>query len=94
MSHLIAWLTNFAATIWGWITSGFEWVWHELLGALTTVLSAIPVPSFLSAAPTYVGAIPPSAVFFLAAFKVPQGVAIIVGAYAVRFVIRRIPLIG
>ena len=94
MSHLIAWLTNFAATIWGWITSGFEWVWHELLGALTTVLSAIPVPAFLTAIPSYVSAIPPGAVFFLSAFKVPQGVAIIVTAYVLRFVIRRIPIIG
>ena len=94
MSHLIAWLTNFSATLWGFIVSGFEWVWHELLGAFTTVLSAIPVPSFLQAVPSYVSAIPPSAVFFLSAFKVPQGVAIIVGAYGLRFLIRRIPIIG
>jgi hypothetical protein len=94
MSYLIALLK----TLFGWLVNLIqamaEWLWSELLGALMTVLNAIPVPSWLSDAPAVVGSIPSGVAFFLQAFEVPSGLAIIFGAYTIRFIIRRIPLIG
>ena len=91
-------LIQFIARILTWVVSFFqwifEWLWQELLGALITVLDAIPVPGWLSDAPAVVGAVPPGVAFFLQAFAIPDGLSIILGAYALRFIIRRIPLIG
>jgi hypothetical protein len=87
LKQLFAWLINF-------IEWAAEWLWSALLGAFITVLNAIPVPSWLSSAPTVVGSIPGSVAFFLQAFEIPTGLAIIFGAYTIRFIIRRIPLIG
>ena len=87
ITRILTWLISFAE----WV---FEWLWQTLLGALIAVLNAIPVPSWLSSAPTVVGAIDPGVAFFLGALQVPSGLAIVLGAYTIRFFIRRIPLIG
>lgn len=87
LSRILSWFVDFVQ----WV---FDWLWSQLLGALMTVLNAIPVPSWLSEAPTVVGSVPASVAFFLRSFEVPSGVAIIFSAYVLRWIIRRIPLIG
>jgi len=94
MDYLIQFLKNILLWLISWVEWAFEWLWQTLLGAFITVLNAIPVPSWLSSAPSVVGSIPGSVAFFLQAFEIPTGLAIILGAYTIRFIIRRIPLIG
>lgn len=94
MDYLIQFITRILLWVVDFFKWIFEWLWHELLGALITVLNAIPVPDWLASAPSVVASIPSSVAFFLAAFQVPSGVAIIFGAYTIRWIIRRIPLIG
>jgi hypothetical protein len=87
ISRALAWLGNEFLYV-------FKWLWHELLTALLAVLSAIPVPAWLSGASAAFANIAPGVAFFLQAFEVPAGIAIVLGAYVIRFIIRRIPLIG
>lgn len=94
MSFLLNWLERAFSWLWSLIVSGSEWLWSQLLGALLTLLNAVPVPGWLSDAPSVVGSIPAGVAFFLQAFELPSGLAIILGAYVIRFVIRRMPLIG
>jgi hypothetical protein len=94
----MSFLIQFLQTILVWLGNEFlyvfKWLWHELLTALVAVLSAIPVPAWLSGASAAVGNIPPGAAFFLQAFQLPAGLSIVVGAFTIRFVIRRLPVIG
>jgi hypothetical protein len=81
-----------------WLLSIAVWfidkAWDLITTGLGLVLQAIPVPEWLSSAGDVVGAMPPGVAYLAQAFMIPQGVAILVGAYTIRFVIRRIPLIG
>jgi hypothetical protein len=94
VDYLIQFLAKILLWLLDWLKWGAEWIWNELMGAFIAVLNAIPVPGWLSAAPGVIGAIPPSAAFFLQSLQVPSGLAIIIGAYVIRFIIRRIPLVG
>lgn len=87
-------LSDFAT----WLKDVLLWVprklWAELLEALAAVIQAIPVPDFFQTAKSAFTSIPPSVLFFAAKFAVPEGLTMILAAYALRFVLRRIPLIG
>jgi len=94
MDYLIQFLARILAWLLDFLKWGAEWVWNELMGALLAVLNAIPVPGWLSDAPAVINSIPASAAFFMQSLQVPSGLSIIVGAYVIRFIIRRIPLVG
>ena len=94
MDYLIQFIARIIAWLVGFVQWALTWLWDTLLGALITVLNAIPVPAWISGAPGVVSSIPGSVAFFLGAFQIPTGLAIIFGAYTIRFIIRRIPLIG
>ena len=94
MDFLIDMIVKALQWLIGWIEFAFEWVWNELLGAFIAVLNAIPVPQWLADAPSVIASIPSGAAFFMQSLQVPSGLAIIIGAYVIRFIIRRIPLIG
>lgn len=69
-------------------------VWEMLLDGLATVLESIPVPDFVSTASGAFSSIPGNVLFFANFFALGEGIAMVLSAYAVRFLIRRIPLIG
>lgn len=81
-----------------WVVEGILDVLEQLLGlvldALATILSAIPVPTWVSTAQSAWNAIDGSVWFFLDPFQVPEGIAIIMSAYGIRFLIRRLPIFG
>ena len=91
-------LIQFIARILTWLLDlvkwAAEWLWNEVLGALVTVLSAIPVPQFLTDAPSVLAALPSGIAWGLNAFCVPQGLVIYLGALLIRFIIRRLPIVG
>jgi hypothetical protein len=58
------------------------------------VLSAIPVPSFISNIPNLFSSISPNVMFWLEPVHLTTGLTIICSAYVIRFGIRRIPFIG
>lgn len=94
MDYLIQFLKAILLWLISWVEWAFEWLWQTLLAAFIAVLNAIPVPTWLAEAATTVGSISPGVAFFLGALQVPSGLAIVLGAYTIRFIIRRIPLIG
>jgi hypothetical protein len=91
-------LINFLKEALAWLFSFFDWLIQEVvqlvLAGLAAVLALIPVPSWLMGAAGVMGAMPPGVAFVANAFMLPQGLAIIISAYTIRFVIRRIPFIG
>lgn len=88
------WLTDFAKWLLDILLFIPRWIWNESLQAIAALINAIPVPEFIQAWPQLAAAIPPQVVWFLNLLQVRQGLAIVVSACVLRFLIRRIPLVG
>lgn len=69
-------------------------IFAGIMGALASVFESIPAPAFMSQANSFFSGIPSNIVFFFQFFAIGQGLAMITSALALRFIIRRIPLIG
>jgi hypothetical protein len=81
-----------------WLKDVLLWIpqklYSLLLDGLAFVIEAIPVPAWLTNAPGYLGGIDPTVVYYLEGFAIAEGLSIIFAASLIRFLIRRIPLIG
>lgn len=69
----------------------FTWAWSGVIESFASMLSLIPVPSFIENASL---SIPSTMVWFTDALEVPFGLSVVVAAYTTRFLIRRLPVIG
>ena len=94
MGSLIAFITRILTWIVDFASWCIEKAWDLLCVGLAAVLSAIPVPTWLQDAPAVIGAMPASVAYVVQGLHLSEGIAIVVGAYGIRFLIRRIPLIG
>lgn len=86
-------LSDFAEWLVDLIYDATQDLFAALLDALLAVLEAIPVPSWLDVTDPF-AAIDPGVVFFVDALQLPEGIAIILGAYVIRWIIRRLPVVG
>lgn len=81
-----------------WLRDLLLWVpkkiWEWVLDGVAAVLEAVPVPSWLSSAGSVLDGIPDGVLYFAQALQLPAGLSMIVSAYVLRFLIRRIPIIG
>lgn len=81
-----------------WLLEVLLWVprklWAELLDVFAAMFEAMPVPDFIAQAQGYFNAIPPGVLFFANFFALGEGITMVLGAYVLRFLIRRIPFIG
>lgn len=93
MSELI----RFLGEIVEWVVDFVVWaalsIYELFLEGVLAVLELLPVPDWLTGADPF-ASIDPGVVFFVDALRLPEGIAIVVGAYLIRFLIRRIPGIG
>ena len=91
-------ILQFLGAIVEFVVEFAEWIlvkWALMvLDALLAILSLIPVPEWLSNLSGNVALIDSGILFFVAPFQFGTGVAWIISAYLIRFLIRRIPLIG
>lgn len=98
-------IKNFFDAIWGFITSFFGWFVDVLLwvpkqlfaqfgDAIVAVVQAIPVPGFVSNVGGLFSAIPSSVWWFASVGEFKFGLSVIGLALGLRFVIRRLPVIG
>lgn len=71
-----------------------RWLWAEILDALASIVEAIEVPSWLEEWDSAVLSVTADLWWVAELFKVQQGLAIMVSALTIRFLIRRIPVIG
>lgn len=94
MSSLIKFLEEIIA----WLKDLLLWVPQKLyalvLDGLATVVEAIPVPDFMTSLGSWIGALDPGIAYFAAPLQFGTGMSIVFGALVLRFLIRRIPVIG
>jgi len=94
MSFLIQWLVEALQWCFNMLLALPLHLWVLLLGGLQAAVNAIPVPSFFASASNYVAAIPPSVAYFAAGFQIPYGLGVVISAWVLRWILRRIPFIG
>lgn len=91
-------LIKYIKQILDWLLLFVDWVAIEIskvvLAGLAAVLTAIPVPSWMSGASGAVASIPDGVAYLIGTMHIADGCTIMVGAYTLRFLIRRIPLVG
>jgi len=68
------------------------WIWDSLLSGIAATYESIPIPDFMLNVSSHT--IPSGVAWAVSPFQLDIGLAIIVGAYLARFILRRIPLIG
>ena len=69
-------------------------LWELLLDGLAALLEALPVPGFVQQADSAFSAISGNVLFFAQKFAVGEGISMILAAYVLRFIIRRLPVVG
>lgn len=81
-----------------WLKEFFQWVfmwlWQQILEGLLAVLNAIPVPDFVNQAQGAFASLSGNILFFANKFALGEGIVMVLAAYGIRFLIRRIPIIG
>lgn len=87
-------LTDFANWLVDALKDVIAWVASLVLDALAVILQAIPVPGWVASGQSAFNAIDPQVWYWLGPFNIPEGVGIILSAYGIRFLIRRIPIFG
>jgi hypothetical protein len=94
----MSFLINFLQQLAQWLQDlliGFPlYILGLLLTGLEALIAAIPVPSFFSSAAGWVAAIPAFPAFLLQGLQIASGLVIVLSAYVIRFLIRRLPFIG
>jgi hypothetical protein len=98
---MVALLSTIAAVLMAWVPwfrDFMLWfgktIFGAVLAALAGLLSAIPVPAWLESAGDWMGAIPAGVAYFVSPLQFGTGLTIMLSAYTLRFLIRRIPVIG
>lgn len=91
-------LIEYLKAILVWLLSFVGWAVVEVVklvcAGLLTVIDAIPVPDWVWGAGAAFAALPNSVAYFSGALHLAEGITIVLGAYTIRFLIRRIPIIG
>lgn len=94
MSFLIQWLVSAAQWLFDLVLKLPLHIWVLTLGGLQDAVNAIPVPSFFAQAGNYIANMPPLVAYISAGFQIPFGIGVVTTAWFLRWVLRRIPLIG
>lgn len=71
----------------------FKEMLYWLMGLLASILELIPVPDWVDDADS-LGHLSSDIAFYVAPMQLGEGIGIILTAYTIRFIIRRIPVIG
>lgn len=81
-----------------WLRDLLLWVprkiWELVLDAMAAMIEGIPVPEWIANIGDMFDAIPDGVIYFCQALQLPAGVSMILGAYVLRFLIRRLPVVG
>lgn len=92
------WLAEKLHQFTDWILEAVQWlgkkIFSAIMDALGTFLSAIPIPDFINQAGSYFGGIPSNIAWAIQFFAVNEGLSMVTAALILRFILRRIPLIG
>ncbi len=89
-----AWIDNVLQWFKDWVEYALLHAWKLLCDGFASVIEAIPVPSFFATASSQLGGIPGTVVFWLSFIQADFGIPLVISAYVLRWVLRRIPFIG
>ncbi|MES9872661.1 MAG: hypothetical protein ABW146_06105 [Candidatus Sedimenticola sp. 6PFRAG7] len=81
-----------------WLKELFEWlgqkIFESIMDAAAKLIENIPVPSFFNTASAKIGQLGADVGYWIGPFELDFGVGVILTAYTLRFILRRIPIIG
>lgn len=84
----IALLFGFLANAWLVMAASNAFVWVARGAVIVAVLIWLPLPAWLTALPSLLASMPSGVVWALGVCKFKEGLAIILGAYVLRMVVR------
>jgi len=90
MSDLINWLVGWWQQLVNFLEGLPLHIYTAMLSGLASLINWIPAPAFFGTVSGWIGAVPNLAAFLLGALQIGTLVTILVSAYTVRFLIRRI----
>jgi hypothetical protein len=92
------WLLTQLTNAFEYLKDLLEWIpkkiFETIMDVLVSIIEAIPVPSWVNDVGSFWGQISGDVWFFASALQIGFGLAVIGSAYALRFLIRRLPVIG
>jgi hypothetical protein len=98
LDSIKAWFAEKMQQFVDWLFELLQWLPKKIFSAvfdgLAKLLEMIPVPDFITSAGSFFGGIDPGIAYVLNFLAVNEGLAMIISALILRFVLRRIPLIG
>lgn len=98
MGDILMGILRFIGQVIEWTVDFFQWLFVKVavlvFDAVIAVLSLIPVPDWLDDISTNITAIDPGVLFFVEPLQLGTGLSWVIGAYLLRFLIRRIPVVG
>ncbi|MFT0211207.1 hypothetical protein VQ643_01145 [Pseudomonas sp. F1_0610] len=98
-------IAEFFGKIFDWLNEAYEsiinffkelpeWIFSEFADGVVEFFNAIPVPDFFKDAGSAFSNISGDIAYFAEPFAIGFGVTVILAAYLLRFILRRIPFIG
>lgn len=87
LRSIIEWIIAFPE----WV---IRWVFFKFMEAFGVILGAFPAPQFLTDFATYAAALTGEVWWFLNMFKITEGFSMVISALMLRFLIRRLPVVG
>lgn len=91
-------MPDWIETILQWLLDVLLWIPRKIYGlildALAAVINAIPVPDFITNLGPNVSAAFGAIGWWAELAMIPEGVTLILSAYVLRFLVRRLPLVG
>lgn len=92
------WLLTALGAVLQWLLDFILWLPRKItqivLEGIASFFQSIPAPDWMTGAASAFAGIPSSVLYLVSHLHLDVGVGIILSAYAVRFLIRRIPVIG
>lgn len=70
------------------------YIFDKFADGIVSFFASIPVPEFVSALPNVFSSIPAEVIYFAQPFNLGYGLSVVLSAYLLRFIVRRIPFIG
>lgn len=87
-------LSQFADWLWGMVKDAALWAFGGIMDAIGELLHKVPVPAWASDLGSNWANLSGQVGYWLEPFQVGTGVTIILSAYGIRFLIRRLPIVG
>lgn len=98
MKQVLLAILHFIGDVLEWVVDFFQWLFVKLavliFDAIVAVLALIPVPEWFAELSGNIGDIDPGVLYFIEPFQFGVGFAWVVSAYLLRFLIRRLPVVG